>query len=246
MIPLRSREPHVVGELTSAQKLHLTAWTAVSVIVGLLLGIRVSLTGMNPLIAVPAGVIGMPLFVYFLARGIVGGAGNIARQIYDPRGGGTPSRPGYSQPESLAVRGRFEEAIAAYEAAAAEEPDDPEPWLRIARMEHTDLRRPRRALEALRAARVRVAAESPTAMLIAREIAELYLGDLREPTRAMPELARLATEFPDTPTGAWAKLQLADLRARVVAGEFDEWVKGPPPAPPLTPPGPPPTSRGPG
>lgn len=244
MIPLRSREPHVVGELTSAQKLQLGVWIAISAVVGLLLGIRISMTGVNPLIAVPAGLIGMPLFVYLLTRAIVGGAGGLVRQIYDPRGGATPSRPGYSQPESLAVRGRFEEAIGAYEAAAREEPDDPEPWLRIARMEHTDLRRPQRALEALRAARVRVAAESPTAMLIAREIAELYLGDLGEPTRAMPELARLATGFPDTPTGAWAKRQLAELRARVVAGEFDEWGKGPPSAPPS--PTPPPTSREPG
>lgn len=235
---LRPREPHVVGDLTPAQQLHLNAWTAVSAVVGLLLGIRVSLTGMHPLIAVPAGVLGMPFFVYFLTRAIVGGAGGIVRQIYDPHGRGTPSRSGYSRPESLAVRGRFEEAIAAYGAAATEEPGDPEPWLRIARIEAADLGRPRRALEALRAARVLVAAESPTAMLIAREIAELYLGDLHEPTRAMPELARLARAFPDTPTGAWAKLQFAELRARVVAGEFDGWAKEAPPAPPPTSPEP--------
>lgn len=240
---LRSSEPHMVDELTSAQRLQLNTWTGVAAVLGLLLGTRVAMTGVNPLIAVPAGLIGLPLFMRLMMRAILGGAGGLARQLYNPSGKGTPSRPAYSHPESLAVRGRFEEAIAAYEAAAEEEPGDPEPWLRIARIEHADLRRPRRALEALRAARARVSPESATGMLIAREIAELYLGDLHEPPRAMPELARLAAGFPGTPTGDWALQQHAALRARVVAGDFDQWVKQPQahrpgPVPPDSPPAP--------
>lgn len=142
-------------------------------------------------------------------------AGRIARHVFDPTGRRVPSRPAYSGPESLAVRGRFEDAINAYEVAAREEPRDPEPWLRIARIERGDLKRPQRAIEALRAARGRVDPGSPTALLIAREIADVYLSDLREPTRAMPELARLAASHSDTPQGQWAARELAELKKHI-------------------------------
>ena len=145
-------------------------------------------------------------------------AGRFARNIFDPTGATVKSRPAYSAPESLAVRGRFEDAVSAYEAAARDEPDDPEPWLRIARIERMDLRRPQRALEALRAARALVTDASPAAQMIGREIAELHLRDLDEPRRAMPELARLAAAYPDTPTGLWAARELALLK-RALAEE---------------------------
>ena len=138
-------------------------------------------------------------------------SGRAARVVYDPRGAGVPSRSGYSAAESLAVRGRFEDAINAFELAARDEPEDPQPWLRIARIERSDLKRPQRAIEAMRAARARVPEDSQSAMMIAKEIAETYMRDLNDPQRAMPELARLAAAFPDSPTGAWAKKTLAEL-----------------------------------
>ena len=141
--------------------------------------------------------------------------GRIGRTMYDPTGARVPSRTADSGPESLAARGRFQEAVDAYALAAAEEPDDPEPWLRIARIERGDLKRPQRALEALRAARTRAAADSQTAQMIGREIADLYLEDLGAPRRAMPELARLAAAHPDTPIGQWAARELADLKKSI-------------------------------
>lgn len=139
----------------------------------------------------------------------------LAKTVYNPSGARVPSRPGYSGAESLAVRGRFEDAINAYELAAQEEPTDPEPWLRIARIERSDLKRPQRAIEALRAARTRVPDDSPTAIMISKEIAETFMRDLNDPPRAMPELARLAAAFPDTPTGKWAATELAELKKSI-------------------------------
>ena len=37
----------------------------------------------------------------------------------------------------------------------------------------------------------------------------------------MPELARLASDFPDTPTGAWAKRELAELKAQIERDRTD-------------------------
>ena len=227
-----SRDPHVVEELTTAQRLHLNMWTAFGVAFGALLGVRLAVSGWNPLIAVGGGMVLFPIALRLMMWGILSGAGGLMRQLYNPGGSHTPPRPAYSMPESLAARGRFDEAIAAYAAAADEEPDDPEPWLRIARIERMELRRPARAIEALRAARSRVAADSPTAMLVAREIADVWLQDPAHAPRAMPELARLAAGFAGTPTAAWASERLKELKARMAAGEFDVWVKGPYEAPP--------------
>lgn len=160
----------------------------------------------------------LPLAVMVLAVPIVVPiiqklSGRLARTIYDPSGSTVASRPGYSAAESLAVRGRFEEAIRAYETAAVEEPDDPEPCLRIARIERMDLKRPQRALEALRAARGRAEPGSKTMMMIGREIVEILLRDMNDPSRAMPELARLAATHPGTPIGTWAARELAELKA---------------------------------
>jgi hypothetical protein len=165
-------------------------------------------------IGVGGAVVFNPFFllVPLVLPAIQSAAGRIARTVYDPTGSRVPSKSAYSQPESLAVRGRFQEAIDAYELAARDEPGDPQPWLRIARIERADMKRPERALEALRAARTRVTLESPTGQMILREIAEIQLREMGDPTRAMPELARLAAAFPHTPTGQWAATELAGLK----------------------------------
>lgn len=228
--------PRVVDPLTPAQRLLIVGWSCVAGILGLLLGVRLTQAGYDARIALPGCTLGMILFMNLSLRFILASAGGIARQLYEPTGSHTPSRSAYSGPESLAVRGRFEEAVAAYMVAAEEEPDDPEPWLRIARIERGDVKRPQRALEAYRAARTRVADDSPTAMLIAREIAEIHLNDSGQPQRAMPELARLVANFGGTPTGGWAARTLAELKVRAAAGEFDHWVKGPVTSEPAHPP----------
>ena len=167
----------------------------------------------------PLAILAMAIPLVMPIVQLVGG--RAARVVYDPKGAGVPSRAGYSAAESLAVRGLFEDAINAYELAAADEPADPEPLLRIARIERSDLKRPQRAIEALRAARARVAPDSQTALMIAREIADTFRRDLHEPSRAMPELARLASDFPDTSTGAWAKRELAELKAQIERDRTD-------------------------
>lgn len=199
--PRRLRDTHLFDHINRIQ---LAIWALV-VIIGLISGDFLLLV----LLVVLAGavILVLPAIQYL--------SGRVARNIFDPSGDTVPSKPAYSGPESLAVRGRFEDAINAYEAAAREEPHDPEPWLRIARIERGDLKRPQRAMEALRAARTRVADGSATALMIGREIADIYLTDMGEPTRAMPELARLAAAAPDSPIGQWAARELAELKREV-------------------------------
>jgi hypothetical protein len=54
---------------------------------------------------------------------------------------------------------------------------------------------------------------------------DIYVHKLKEPRRAMPELARLVERFPGTPAAAWAKEQLKQGResmAQEIRGERDK------------------------
>ncbi|MBM4183346.1 MAG: hypothetical protein FJ207_03870 [Gemmatimonadetes bacterium] len=62
-------------------------------------------------------------------------SGRAAATLYNPTGGGTPRKRELSHAESLAARGLYDDAITAFSLAIAEDPTDPTPHLRIARIE---------------------------------------------------------------------------------------------------------------
>src|SRR5690242_6438589 len=83
------------------------------------------------------GVIGFAIAgpgVYFFALAVVERGGHLASQVYAPDGASTPHKQEFSQAESLVARGRYEEAVVAFEIHCAEYPDDPDPYFRLARL----------------------------------------------------------------------------------------------------------------
>jgi predicted Zn-dependent protease len=64
-----------------------------------------------------------------------------------PSGGATPARQGFSQADACIMRRQYAEAADLLEAASMEQPDDPEAYLRLARLHGRHLDDPRRALE---------------------------------------------------------------------------------------------------
>ena len=50
---------------------------------------------------------------------------------------------------------------------------------------------------------------------VARELVELLTHRLHSPNRALPILARLAAQQPDTAAGKWAKSELAELKTQM-------------------------------
>jgi tetratricopeptide (TPR) repeat protein len=138
------------------------------------------------------------------------GAGAAVGALFHP-GQGKRRRSEHSWAASLAARGRFDEALAAYEGAAREDPSDPRPLLLGARLLRDDLRQPDEAARWFRRARERLPRGSPGEMVASRELVELYLRKGSDPRKALPELARAAELHADTPLGAWA----AEERARI-------------------------------
>lgn len=167
--------------------------------------------GSPGLLALAGAVAGVGV-LYVVIRAIVGTSGRVASTVYMPRGRGSAApRREHSLAESLAARGRFEDAVSVLQEAVAENPDDPVPYVRIARISRDELDRPDDAVRWFRRARSEARLGEGEASLVTRELIELHRAR-GEPRKAAPELARLAEMRAGTPEGSWAQRELAELK----------------------------------
>ncbi len=70
---------------------------------------------------------------FLVSLAIVEGVGNLMGTIHNPSGKSTPVVHEYSYPESLAIHGRYEDAIDAYQVCSTDYPEDQEPYVRFGR-----------------------------------------------------------------------------------------------------------------
>jgi len=189
---------------------------------GLLLGGLASLAGVSGMgwslgtgLLVTGGTWALA-FLIPLAASALGGAA--AGQIHNPSGRTTPSKREYSHAESLVARGLYQEAIDAFEVAIGDDPSDPTPYLRIARIYRDHMRRLEDAARWFKRALSEATIAPGTAHLTTRELVELFVTKMNEPRRAAPLLARMSEERAGTPAGAWATEELARIRAAMDQG----------------------------
>ena len=167
--------------------------------------------GFGPL---PGFIVGY-LVVFLVTKTISESSGKAAGTIYHPSGRSTPVKHEYSYAESLAARGRYEEATVAYEAAVSEFPEDPEPYLRIARLYRDKLDSFEQAVFWFKRARNDSAISKGQELLATQEIVEIYRDKLNSPKRAIPELARILDRFPEHQSADWARGELERLKEQV-------------------------------
>lgn len=195
-----------------ANRLLILTWSLVAGLVGGLAGLLVARSnGWATAPTMIAGFFSGALLAYFGVGFFSDLTADAASTIYAPGGGRTPGPLEYSHAESLVARARYDEALRVYQRHAAEHPEDPEPLLRIARLYRDRLEDNDHAARYLREARD-TAEDRGIRLLATRELIELYTNRMGQPMRALPELARLAGEYPDQPTGAWAARELARLK----------------------------------
>lgn len=181
---------------------------ALGVLLGGFLGVFIRIKGGPVWAAVLSPLVGAAAMVG-LVRIVVGGGVTAAGTIYSPSGSTTPHKREHSQAESLVARGMYEEAVTAFELAVAEDPTDPWPYLRVARIYRDHLGRLEDAARWFR----RAFREAHAAPSIARkELVELYVHRLKQPAKAAPELARMAEELAGTPEGSWAATELRHVK----------------------------------
>ena len=187
------------------------SWSLVGAFLGLLLGAFLTATGSPPWIIAVTMAVGWAVS-YFGVLAILEGAGRAGSTLYAPSGRSTPRKREYSLAESLVARGDAEGAVRAFEDAIAEDPSDPLPYLRIARLHRDQLQDPEAAVRWFK--RTLAEAEVPPgiALLARKEMVELFTGRLDQPRRAAPILARIAEESAGSAEGAWAAAELARIK----------------------------------
>ena len=100
-------------------------------------------------------------------------SGRAAETLYAPSGRGTPKQREDSLAESLAARGMYDEGVASFEEAIAEDPSDPTPYLKIARIYRDRLGRLDEAARWFKRALDESSLSAGTATLTPRELVEL-------------------------------------------------------------------------
>jgi tetratricopeptide (TPR) repeat protein len=173
--------------------------------------------------------LGFPLYVPVLtavgvwafAQAAVRAAAAVSGRYTGLRGGTTPPKREYSAAQALVAQGRYHEAVAAYEIAAAESDGDPTPYAAIARIQRDHLGDYAAAAAWFRRTRRDARLGPGEELLLAQELIELYTTRLGEPRRAIPELVRITQLLPGSPQAAAAEREIAALRAALRDDEED-------------------------
>jgi tetratricopeptide (TPR) repeat protein len=226
--PVRRAYTPITGKRRSSDafdrvaRLRVLGWSVVGALLGFLLGLFLWVQDQGGIALIVLTTLAGWATSYFGPLLILSVAGRAGSVLYTPSGSTTPHKREYSLAESYVARELFDDAIAAFEHAIAEDPADPVPYLRIARIRRDRLR----DLEGAAAWFKRMLAESvaaPGLVLLARkELIELYDVRMGMPERAAPLLARIAEEREGTPEGDWAAGELHRVKERMAAGRPEQ------------------------
>jgi hypothetical protein len=154
------------------------------------------------------------LIGYFVKRfstGVAEGTANFILRMVWPSGNSTPYAKTYSAEQALAVKGDVAGALEAYQAAMALNPDDPEPRIQAAEL-HFRGATPGKAVPLFVDARRLSGANRSRELYVTQRLIDLYLGPVKDPSRALVELRRLADRFPGTREAASARDLILKLK----------------------------------
>jgi tetratricopeptide (TPR) repeat protein len=193
-----------------AQRVKAFAWSLAPATIGAIVGGALAPRfGISGLIGFFFGAIIAGAASFVLVTTVADRAGRAAATLY--AGGSHPMPSQFSLAESLIVRGHLDQAAAELRRAADAEPDLAAPRIRLARLLRDRLRRPDEALQWFRAALASRDVDDGAALLLAHEVVDLCRasGSAR---RALPTLAKVAAERPDTHIAVWAQETMQVIR----------------------------------
>lgn len=169
--------------------------------------------GVNPILGFAVGV----AISYFTTMLLAQSAASLAKKTHNPSGESTPHKREYSRARAHQIRGEFAQAIAMWQLHCTEHPEDPEPYIELARLYHNELGDFENAVRWFKKARDESDIDSGRALLATQEIIEVYTRKMNQPKRAIPELALLLEKWSGSPGADSARRQLQDLRAQLAS-----------------------------
>jgi len=162
------------------------------------------------LLALAGAAVGFGIF-YGVTRLIFSGGEELAKQLIMPDAKGTYV-PQYSNIEALEVQERYPEALAAWLAVASEFPANPSPLLRAADLQLRRLEDPAGALPLYERARRIPGARDEAVRYASQKIIDIHMAPGGDEGRALVELRRFVTMFPDGREAEGARAAIARLK----------------------------------
>ena len=133
-------------------------------------------------------------------------------QVLDPDGSSTPSVDQHSNIAAMAIRGETAQAVEAYRAALAADPEDLVACEQLAQLALRELKDFELAIQAYREAERRT--PQPKRQLgYAMLVATVYRDYLRDPGRTIVELRRILARYPDAPNAPALRTELEQIKA---------------------------------
>jgi hypothetical protein len=173
-------------------------------------------------------LITVPLF-YLVGLALITGVslllthpGSAVAEFYlAPTGASTPYEEQFSQEQALVMQERVDEALASYEARIAAEPLTIPARIRAADLYARLGKNPQRAAELFREVQRMPGLTSGDDHYVGNRLADLYVGPLDTPARALVELRRLLDRYPDSRVAPQLRQAIASLKARHVPDHRD-------------------------
>jgi tetratricopeptide (TPR) repeat protein len=201
-----------VGNQIRAMAITLGIMTVLSVIAGVTMGsvAWLLLAGC----AAGWGVLG----IYFLMnRTVIEPVGDAIGRILVPAGGSTPSVAQHSNIEAMEMRGRYADAVQAYQDVIRDHPADVVACEKLGQLAMRQLKDFPLAITAYREAEKRVI-EPGRKVGFAMIVAGIYRENLKDYGKAMVELRRVASKYPEATNRARLSAEIDELKAKHFEG----------------------------
>jgi hypothetical protein len=164
-----------------------------------------------PLVLTLIMAVPLSLASYFGAMRLARAAKD-AMTYFTAGGSSTPYQEQFSQEQALVMKRDYAGALELYEQRIATTPGDARVRIAAAELYMTHGANPGRAAELFREVQRGPGLSSGNDVYVSNKLADLYLGPLQEPRRALVEFRRLIERYPGTTAAKHARMALANLK----------------------------------
>jgi hypothetical protein len=176
-----------------------------------LAGTKLGLNGLALISFTLIGAITLSSAAILIALKLGRGAGLLVRHVIQG-GSSTPYEDQFSQEQSLVMRRDYEAALALFEQRILAQPGDPRPRIAAADLYASHGGNAARAAELYREVQRIPNLASGHDIYVSNKLADLYLGPLDTPGRALVELRRLVHRYPGSAVAEHARAALVTLK----------------------------------
>jgi len=172
----------------------------------------------GPLIATLLGAVTLALIAMYGSMALGGAAGDAAK-FFTQGGSSTPYEEQFSQEQALVMQRDYAAALNLFEQRIKASPGEARVRIAAADLYATHGDNPRRAAELYREVQRIPDIMTGHDVYVSNKLADLYLGPLNEPKRALVEFRRIAERYAGSPQAEHAKLAIANLKKEILAEE---------------------------